>query len=124
MPGIFHGKRTLVLSDDDGQIMEAHSISAGLDYPGVGPEHAFLKEVGRASYEVVTDEEALDAFQVLSRTEGIIPALESSHAVAHAMKLAKTLPEDEIVLVNLSGRGDKDVDEVRRILASRAGKAT
>ena len=119
VPGIFHGKRTLVLSDDDGQILEAHSISAGLDYPGVGPEHAFLKEIGRATYEVVTDEEALEAFQVLSRTEGIIPALESSHAVAHAMKLAKTLNPDQIVLINLSGRGDKDVDEVRRILAAR-----
>ncbi len=119
VPGIFHGKRTLVLSDDDGQIFPAHSISAGLDYPGVGPEHAYLKEVGRAEYEVATDEEALDAFQVLSRSEGIIPALESSHAIAHAMKLAKTMPKDAIVLVNLSGRGDKDVDEVRMILASR-----
>ena len=121
VPGIFHGKRTLVLSDDDGQIFPAHSISAGLDYPGVGPEHAYLKEVGRAEYEIATDEEALEAFQILSRTEGIIPALESSHAIAHAMKLAKTLPRDGIVLVNLSGRGDKDVDEVRMILASREG---
>jgi len=119
VPGIFHGKRTLVLSDDDGQIFPAHSISAGLDYPGVGPEHAYLKEVGRAEYEVATDEEALEAFQILSRTEGIIPALESSHAIAHAMKLAGTLPQDSIVLVNLSGRGDKDVDEVRKILAER-----
>ncbi len=119
VPGIFHGKRTLVLSDDDGQIFPAHSISAGLDYPGVGPEHAYLKEVGRAEYEVATDEEALDAFQVLSRSEGIIPALESSHAIAHAMKLAKTMPKAAIVLVTLSGRGDKDVDEVRMILASR-----
>jgi len=121
VPGIFHGKRTLVLSDDDGQIFPAHSISAGLDYPGVGPEHAYLKEVGRAEYEIATDEEALEAFQILSRTEGIIPALESSHAISHAMKLAKTLPRDGIVLVNLSGRGDKDVDEVRMILASREG---
>jgi len=119
VPGIFHGKRTLVLSDDDGQIFPAHSISAGLDYPGVGPEHAYLKEVGRAEYEVATDEEALEAFQVLSRSEGIIPALESSHAIAHAMKLAGSLPKDAILLVNLSGRGDKDVDEVRRILAER-----
>ncbi len=123
VPGIFHGKRTLVLSDDDGQIFPAHSISAGLDYPGVGPEHAYLKEIGRADYDVATDEEALEAFQVLSRTEGIIPALESSHAVAHAMKLAAELPREGIVLVNLSGRGDKDVDEVRTILASR-GRGT
>ncbi len=118
-PGIFHGKRTLVLSDDDGQIMEAHSISAGLDYPGVGPEHAYLKEIGRARYEVATDEEALEAFQILSRTEGIIPALESAHAIAYAMKLAPTMDRDDIILVNLSGRGDKDVDEVRLLLASR-----
>jgi len=122
VPGIFHGKRTLVLSDDDGQIMEAHSISAGLDYPGVGPEHAYLKEIGRAEYDVITNDEALEAFQVLSRTEGIIPALESSHAIAHGMKLAKQMGKDEIVLINLSGRGDKDVDEVRRILAEREGK--
>ncbi len=122
VPGIFHGKRTLVLSDDDGQIMEAHSISAGLDYPGVGPEHAHLKEIGRASYAVINDDEALEAFQLLSRTEGIIPALESSHAVAHAIKVAKTMGEDEIVLINLSGRGDKDIDEVRRILNERAGE--
>ncbi len=119
VPGIFHGKRTLVLSDDDGQIFPAHSISAGLDYPGVGPEHAYLKEVGRAEYEVVTDDEALEAFQVLSRTEGIIPALETAHAIAHVLKLAPTLDRDAIVLVNLSGRGDKDVDEVRSILAAR-----
>jgi tryptophan synthase beta chain len=119
VPGIFHGKRTLVLSDDDGQIFPAHSISAGLDYPGVGPEHAYLKDIGRAEYEIATDEEALDAFQVLSRKEGIIPALESSHAIAHVMKLAPTMSKDEIIIVNLSGRGDKDVDEVRMILASR-----
>jgi tryptophan synthase beta chain len=122
VPGIFHGKRTLVLSDDDGQIMEAHSVSAGLDYPGVGPEHAYLKEIGRAEYDVITNDEALEAFLVLSRTEGIIPALESSHAIAHGMKLAKQMGKDEIVLINLSGRGDKDVDEVRRILAEREGK--
>ena len=119
VPGIFHGKRTLVLSDDDGQIFPAHSVSAGLDYPGSGPEHANLKEVGRAQYEIATDDEALEAFQILCRTEGIIPALESSHAVAHALKVAKEMPKDGIVLVNLSGRGDKDVDEVRRILASK-----
>jgi tryptophan synthase beta chain len=120
VPGIFHGKRTLVLSDDDGQIFPAHSISAGLDYPGVGPEHAYLKETGRAEYAAVTDDEALEAFQVLSRTEGIIPALESSHAIAHVLKLAPTMDRGGIILVNLSGRGDKDVDEVRSILASRA----
>jgi tryptophan synthase beta chain len=119
VPGIFHGKRTLVLSDDDGQIFPAHSISAGLDYPGVGPEHAYLRDVGRAEYVVATDDEALDAFQVLSRCEGIIPALESSHAIAHVRKLAPTLPEDGLIIINLSGRGDKDVDEVRMILGSR-----
>ncbi len=121
VPGIFHGKRTLVLSDDDGQIFPAHSISAGLDYPGVGPEHAYLKEIGRADYEVATDEEALEAFQLLSRCEGIIPALESSHAIAYVQNLAPTMSQDEIILVNLSGRGDKDVDEVRSILAARQG---
>jgi tryptophan synthase beta chain len=123
VPGIFHGKRTLVLSDDDGQIFPAHSISAGLDYPGVGPEHAYLKEIGRAEYEMATDDEALEAFQLLSRTEGIIPALETSHAVAHVLKLAPTLARDAIVIVNLSGRGDKDVDEVRKILAERQREA-
>jgi len=119
VPGVFHGKRTFVLSDDDGQIFPAHSISAGLDYPGVGPEHAHLKEIGRAQYEVATDPEALDAFVYLSRTEGIIPALESAHAIAHARKLAPQLPADAILVVNLSGRGDKDVDEVRQILAGQ-----
>ncbi len=123
VPGIFHGKRTLVLSDDDGQIFPAHSISAGLDYPGVGPEHAYLRDMGRAEYVVATDEEALEAFQVLSRCEGIIPALESSHAIAHVQNLAPTLPKDALIVVNLSGRGDKDVDEVRRILDARKRKA-
>ncbi len=113
---IFHGKRTYVLADDDGQIFPAHSISAGLDYPGVGPEHAYLKDTGRAEYEVVNDDEALDSFVYLSRLEGIIPALESSHAVAHVRKLAPTLPKDSIVIINLSGRGDKDVNEVRTLL--------
>jgi len=121
VPGIFHGKRTLVLSDDDGQIFPAHSVSAGLDYPGVGPEHAYLKEIGRAEYEVVTDDEALDAFQLLSRTDGIIPALETAHAVAHVLKLAPMMDRDAILIINLSGRGDKDVDEVRSILAGRQG---
>ncbi len=117
VPAIFHGKRTYVLSDDDGQIFPAHSISAGLDYPGVGPEHAFLRDAGRAEYVVATDSEALDAFVYLSRTEGIIPALESAHAIAHVRKLAPTLPKDSIVIVNLSGRGDKDVAEVASLLA-------
>ena len=120
VPGIFHGKRTLLLSDDDGQIFPAHSVSAGLDYPGVGPEHAYLKEIGRAEYVVATDDEAIEAFQRLSRSEGIIPALESAHAVAHVLRLAPTLERDRIIVVNVSGRGDKDVDEVRKILA--AGK--
>jgi tryptophan synthase beta chain len=120
VPGIFHGKRTYVLSDDDGQIFPAHSISAGLDYPGVGPEHAYLHDLGRAEYVAIDDGEALDAFVYLSRTEGIIPALESAHAVAQARKLAPGLPRDAILVVNLSGRGDKDVDEVRQILAARA----
>jgi tryptophan synthase beta chain len=117
--GIFHGKRTLVRSDDDGQIFPAHSISAGLDYPSVGPEHAYLRDLGRAEYRAVTDEEALDAFQWLSHTEGIIPALESAHALAEVRKLAPSLGPDAIVLVNLSGRGDKDVPQVRDILKAR-----
>lgn len=113
-PGVLHGTRTYLLQDGDGQIPETHSISAGLDYPGVGPEHAFLKESGRVQYVAATDAEALDALQTLSRTEGIIPALEPSHAVAHAMKLAATLPKSETVLVNLCGRGDKDMHTVAK----------
>jgi tryptophan synthase beta chain len=123
VPGIFHGQRTMVRSDDDGQIFPAHSISAGLDYPGVGPEHAWLHESGRASYVSATDAEALDAFQYLSRTEGIIPALESAHAVAHVRQLAGTLARDAIVIVNLSGRGDKDVPQVRELLRGKTGAA-
>jgi tryptophan synthase beta chain len=119
IPGVFHGKRTLVRSDDDGQIFPAHSISAGLDYPSVGPEHAYLRDLGRAEYHAVTDEEALDAFLWLSHTEGIIPALESAHALAEVRKLAPSLGPDAIVLVNLSGRGDKDVPQVRDILKAR-----
>ncbi|RPE81400.1 tryptophan synthase subunit beta [Vulcaniibacterium tengchongense] len=111
-PGVLHGNRTYVLCDDDGQIVETHSVSAGLDYPGVGPEHAFLKDAGRAEYVGVTDEQALAAFHRLTRTEGILPALESSHAVAQAIELARGLPKDAIVLCNLSGRGDKDVHTV------------
>ena len=111
-PGVLHGNRTYLLQDDNGQITETHSISAGLDYPGVGPEHAFLKDIGRAEYVGITDDEALSAFHRLCRTEGIIPALESSHAVAYAMKLAATLRPDQHLLVNLSGRGDKDIGTV------------
>jgi tryptophan synthase beta chain len=111
-PGVLHGNRTYVLCDDNGQITETHSISAGLDYPGVGPEHAFLKDVGRADYVGVTDDEAMEAFHLLARTEGILAALESSHAVAQAIKLAREYPKDGIVLCNLSGRGDKDVHTI------------
>ena len=116
-PGVLHGNRTYLLQDDDGQIVETHSVSAGLDYPGVGPEHAFLKDSGRAEYVAITDDEALAAFHRLCRTEGIIPALESAHAVAYAMKLAPTMRPDQHLLVNLSGRGDKDMHTV----ASRSG---
>ena len=111
-PGVLHGNRTYVLQDDNGQVTETHSISAGLDYPGVGPEHAFLNDIGRAQYVGITDVDALAAFHYLCRTEGIIPALESSHAVAYAMKLAKTMRVDQSILVNLSGRGDKDIGTV------------
>ena len=111
-PGVLHGNRTYILQDDNGQVTETHSISAGLDYPGVGPEHAWLKDIGRAEYVGVTDQEALDAFHYLCRTEGIIPALESSHAVAYAMRLARTMRPDQSILVNLSGRGDKDIGTV------------
>jgi tryptophan synthase beta chain len=111
-PGVLHGNRTYLLQDTNGQIIETHSVSAGLDYPGVGPEHAYLKDIGRAEYVGVTDDEALKAFHLLCRTEGIIPALESSHAVAHAMKMASTMRPDQSLLVNLSGRGDKDIGTV------------
>jgi tryptophan synthase beta chain len=111
-PGVLHGNRTYLLQDANGQITETHSISAGLDYPGVGPEHAYLKDIGRAEYVGITDDEALAAFHRLCRTEGIIPALESSHAVAYAMKLAVTMRNDQHLLVNLSGRGDKDIGTV------------
>ncbi|PRH82847.1 tryptophan synthase subunit beta [Arenimonas caeni] len=113
-PGVLHGNRTYVICDDDGQITETHSISAGLDYPGVGPEHAFLKDSGRAEYVGVTDDEAMQAFHLLARTEGILAALESSHAVAQAMKLARELPKHALVLCNLSGRGDKDIFTIAR----------
>ncbi|WP_425387454.1 tryptophan synthase subunit beta [Desulfovirgula thermocuniculi] len=115
-PGILHGAKTYVLQDEDGQIQLAHSISAGLDYPGVGPEHSYLKETGRVTYTAVTDREALEAFLLLARTEGIIPALESAHALAQAVRLAGEMPRDAIVVVNLSGRGDKDVQSVAAVL--------
>ncbi len=108
-PGVLHGNRTYLLQDDDGQITEAHSISAGLDYPGIGPEHAWLHEIGRVEYVAATDQEALDAFQLCTRTEGIIPALEPAHALAHVAKIAPAMGADEIVLMNLCGRGDKDI---------------
>jgi tryptophan synthase beta chain len=108
-PGVLHGNRTYLLQDDDGQIEEAHSISAGLDYPGIGPEHSWLHEIGRVEYVAATDEEALDAFQLCTRTEGIIPALEPAHALAHVTKLAPTMGADEIIVMNLCGRGDKDI---------------
>lgn len=111
-PGVLHGSRSYVLQDADGQISETHSISAGLDYPGVGPEHAWLQHIGRAQYVGITDRQALDAFHYLCRTEGIIPALEASHALAHALELAKTMRADQSILVNLSGRGDKDIGTV------------
>jgi tryptophan synthase beta chain len=118
-PGVLHGNRTYLLQDEDGQIVETHSISAGLDYPGVGPEHAWLKDSGRAEYVAATDEEALHAFHTLCRMEGIMPALESSHALAHAMKIAPSMGRDKVLLVNLSGRGDKDMHTV----ATRSGIA-
>jgi len=116
-PGVLHGNRTYLMEDDDGEIIETHSISAGLDYPGVGPEHAWLKDTGRAQYVNITDNEALEGFHALTRMEGIIPALESSHAMAYTMKLAPTMKKDEIIIVSLSGRGDKDM----QTMAQREG---
>jgi tryptophan synthase beta chain len=113
--GVLHGNRTYLMQDADGNIIETHSVSAGLDYPGVGPEHAWLKDIKRAEYVAITDDEAMAAFHNLCRTEGIIPALESSHALAYAEKLAKTMRKDQIVLVNLSGRGDKDINTVAKL---------
>jgi len=112
-PGVLHGNRTYLMADDDGEIIETHSISAGLDYPGVGPEHAWLKDIGRVEYVNITDDEALGGFYALTKLEGIIPALESSHALAYAMKLAPTMAKDKIIIVNLSGRGDKDMHTIR-----------
>jgi len=115
-PGVLHGNRTYLLQDADGQILEGHSISAGLDYPGVGPEHSWLKDTGRVTYVPATDREALDAFQLCTRLEGIIPALEPAHALAHVMKLAPTMAQEKIIVMNMCGRGDKDVFTVGKIL--------
>lgn len=115
-PGVLHGAMSYLLQDKHGQVLPTHSVSAGLDYPGVGPEHSFLKETGRAEYTTASDQEALDAFQLLARTEGILPALESAHAVAVAVKLAREMPKSAFIVVNLSGRGDKDVENVRTLL--------
>jgi tryptophan synthase beta chain len=114
-PGVLHGNRTYLMQDENGQIIETHSVSAGLDYPGVGPEHAWLKDIGRVSYVAINDDEALQAFRHLTRTEGIMPALESSHAVAYAMKLAPTMRPDQTLVINLSGRGDKDIHTIAAI---------
>ena len=116
-PGTLHGMRTLLLQDENGKPAEVHSIASGLDYPGVGPQHAFLRDEGRVEYVTASDDETIAAFQLLCRTEGIIPALESSHALAHAIRLAPTMSPDEVLIVNLSGRGDKDVDYVAEYLA-------
>jgi len=118
-PGVLHGNRTYLLQDDDGQITEAHSISAGLDYPGIGPEHSWLHDIGRVEYVSIKDDEAVAAYQLCTRTEGIIPALESAHAVAQAVKIAPSLPKDHLMVVNMSGRGDKDLDSVQRYLKAQ-----
>ncbi len=115
IPGVLHGNRTYLMEDEDGQIIETHSVSAGLDYPGVGPEHSWLKDIGRAEYVAINDDEAMDAFRALTRIEGIMPALESSHALAYAAKLAPTMSPDQVIVVNLSGRGDKDILTVAAI---------
>ncbi len=118
-PGVLHGNRTYLLQDSDGQILEGHSISAGLDYPGVGPEHSWLRDIGRVTYVPATDKEALNALQLCTKLEGIIPALESSHALAYMMKLAPTLPKDNLLVVNISGRGDKDLATVAKYLGMK-----
>ena len=115
-PGVLHGNRTYLLQDDDGQILEGFSISAGLDYPGIGPEHAWLHDIGRAEYVSITDKEALEAFQLCCEKEGIIPALEPSHALAHVMKIAPKLPAEHIICMNMCGRGDKDIFTVAKHL--------
>ena len=118
-PGVLHGNRTYLLQNEDGQIRDAHSISAGLDYPGIGPEHAWLHELGRVQYVSITDHEALDAFQLASRCEGIIPALEPAHALAHVAKIAPTLSRDHLIVMNMCGRGDKDIFAVADHLGVR-----
>jgi tryptophan synthase beta chain len=120
-PGVLHGMFTYVLQDEDGQTLPVHSCSAGLDYPGVGPEHSYWKDSGRVEYVSINDEEALSAFTLLSETEGIIPALETAHAVGHVIRIAPAMPKDEIVVINLSGRGDKDVVEAARLLGREIG---
>jgi tryptophan synthase beta chain len=115
-PGVLHGAKSYVLQSADGQTADVHSVSAGLDYPGVGPEHSFWKDSGRVEYTSVTDQEALDAFGLLARLEGILPALESAHAIAYAAKIAGSMKKDQILVINLSGRGDKDCQEVARLL--------
>jgi len=117
-PGILHGARSYLMQDDDGQIIEPHSISAGLDYPGIGPEHSWLHDVGRVKFESATDQDALDAFQLMAKLEGILPALEPSHAIAHVMKIAPKRSKDDIILVNLCGRGDKDIFSVAGYLGA------
>jgi tryptophan synthase beta chain len=119
VPGVLHGNRTYLLQDDDGQIIDAHSISAGLDYPGIGPEHAWLNDNGRVSYVSITDDEALAAFQLCTRMEGIIPALEPAHALAHVAKIAPTLPKDHLLVMNMCGRGDKDIFAVAEMLGAK-----
>jgi tryptophan synthase beta chain len=114
-PGVLHGFKSYLMQDENGQIIETHSVSAGLDYPGVGPEHSYLKDAGRAEYVAINDDEAMRAFHDLCKYEGIIPALESSHALAHAMKIAPTMGKDKVLLVNLSGRGDKDINTVANL---------
>jgi len=117
-PGVLHGNRTYLLQNDDGQITEAHSISAGLDYPGIGPEHAWLKEADRVEYVAINDDEALEAFQLCCQMEGIIPALEPAHALAHVMKIAPTMDKKEIIVLNMCGRGDKDIFTVAEALGT------
>src|SRR5260370_403449 len=119
VPGVLHGNRTYLLQDDDGQITDAHSISAGLDYPGIGPEHAWLNDRGRVQYVAITDNEALEAFQLCTKLEGIIPALEPAHALAHVAKIAPTLPRDHLLVMNMCGRGDKDIFAVAEMLGAK-----
>jgi tryptophan synthase beta chain len=118
-PGVLHGSLSYVLQDDDGQTADVHSVSAGLDYPGVGPEHSYWKDTGRVEYVSIDDAEALAAFEVVAKSEGILPALETAHAFAHAQKLAPTLSKDQVIIINCSGRGDKDCQEVARLIGQQ-----